>query len=530
MAGFTCLFSVLIIFSIVICRYVILNILLSSALYLVLAILVYVLFPEPLKQIEWLEHIFTGSLITGVIYGGVFGNRPRQAAVPSKYRFTLKLSNGREIYFTNPFDNFIIYGGAGAGKTKSVGKPLLSEYLRHNFAGFIYDFKDYDYTKTAYYLTQKLNYPHKFCPVNFVDPSTSMRFNLIKPSVLTDVLLIQMMDDLLMSRVSKASDRNDWFYAALGLLKGVAYRFYIDFPQICTLPHVINFITQSDSERLEALLRANPRSKALAGGFLDSKNSEKTRASIQFTLSNYLSDLAFNTTVQYILSGDDFDFDLLNPDEPKLLAVANSYALEAIISPIITVLASTSSRKFSKDNEVDFVYFLDEATTTRIPDFEKMPSVLREFRCSFVLLTQSDAKIEKLYGKLDRSSIEANFSNLLIGRTKDTEAIKRYSLFFAKKTEKKKTYTQGKSGSSSNSSTSVSELKELKYEPHFYTKLKPGEFVGNASNSNFEEFHLKFKMYDDSEESAVPIFRIVLPKDIEDNYQGIINDVMNMEI
>ena len=33
------------------------------------------------------------------------------------------------------------------------------------------------------------------------------------------------------------------------------------------------------------------------------------------------------------------------------------------------------------------------------------PSVLREYLCSFVFLTQSAAKIEKIYGKYDRSSI-----------------------------------------------------------------------------------------------------------------------------
>ena len=34
-----------------------------------------------------------------------------------------------KIKFSDPFDNFLIYGGANSGKTKSIGKPLLSNYI-----------------------------------------------------------------------------------------------------------------------------------------------------------------------------------------------------------------------------------------------------------------------------------------------------------------------------------------------------------------------------------------------------------------
>ena len=37
----------------------------------------------------------------------------------------------------------LILAGAGSGKTKSIGKPLMEQYIRSGFAGFIYDFKDF---------------------------------------------------------------------------------------------------------------------------------------------------------------------------------------------------------------------------------------------------------------------------------------------------------------------------------------------------------------------------------------------------
>lgn len=40
-----------------------------------------------------------------------------------------------EFYYY--YSNFLVYGGAGSGKTKSIGKWLLSEYMRLGFAGFV---------------------------------------------------------------------------------------------------------------------------------------------------------------------------------------------------------------------------------------------------------------------------------------------------------------------------------------------------------------------------------------------------------
>ena len=67
------------------------------------------------------------------------------------------------------------------------------------------------------------------------------------------------------------------------------------------------------------------------------------------------------------------------------------------------------SRQFTMRNKVPFVYFLDEMTTVNIRNFETMPSVLREYKVGFVLQTQSGSKVENQYGRLDRSSVEANF-------------------------------------------------------------------------------------------------------------------------
>lgn len=483
---------------------------------------------ESPKEVSWAEVTpFVSSMLMGITYFSMTKNN--NVNKKEKYCFTLNAGT-QQITFADPFDNFLVYGGANAGKTKSIGKPLLEQYIINKFAGFIYDYKDFDYTKTAYNLCKKHNYPFDFYYVSFTDLTRSYRFNPIKPEVLGDEnLLMQLMDDFLSSCQEEKAKRDEWFGFGLGVLKGTAYRFYKDYPQYCTLPHIANFVIHAGKERLTKFLLGSPESKALASGFIDSQDSERTQASIMGTLTNTLSKVAFNKNIMYVLSGDDFDFDLIDPKRPKLLSVCNSFAIEGSISPIIAMLMSISTRKFTMENKVPFVYFLDEATTFKIRDFEKLPSVLREYLCSFVLLTQSGAKLEKIYSKLDRSSVESNFSNMFLGRTKDPEALKYYPIFFGKHEIDKKSRTTGSSSNSSSHSVTVSSVKEERYEGHFFTRLLAGEFVGSAAHSNFGDFHLRFNQYNPGYEEEIPVVNPVLPSDVQANYEKILEDIFSIE-
>lgn len=100
----------------------------------------------------------------------------------TKTIFELSTKRGK-IVFKDPFDNFLVYGGANSGKTKSIGKPLLREYIRNSFAGFIYDYKDFDLTKTAYNLAKKYSFPYQFYYISFADMDRTYRVNPIAPKV-----------------------------------------------------------------------------------------------------------------------------------------------------------------------------------------------------------------------------------------------------------------------------------------------------------------------------------------------------------
>lgn len=430
-----------------------------------------------------------------------------------------------EFYYH--YSNFLVYGGAGSGKTKSIGKWLLSEYMRLGFAGFIYDFKDTDYTRTAYNLIKRHRYPHKFYYVSFDRPERSYRFNPLK--VVRDrTELIQLMEDVLLALLPKKEQQNEWVAGGLGILRGVAFRFWDEFPEHCTLPHILAFIMTASARQLSLFLQQNLVSEMLAGAYLKAEGSEKTQASYLSTLCNNLATVSQNEEIAYVLSGDDFDFNLIDPENPKLFAISNNFSKNSVYAPVIGMLMTISSRQFIMRNKVPFVYFLDEMTTVNIKNFETLPSVLREYLCAFVLLTQSGSKVENQYGRLDRSSVEANFGNQFFGRTKDVESLKYYPMMFGKEEKERRSRSAGKSGGSTNRSVTVSSQKEDIYQGKDFADLEPGEFIGSATRANVSYFKVKLEMYDDRNEEPLPDVRVLEPGELGRNFARILEEVREL--
>lgn len=368
-----------------------------------------------------------------------------------KALLSLHATDGTIIRYYYWFSNFLVYGGAGSGKTKSIGKPLMEQYIRSGFAGFIYDFKDFDYTRTAYNLIRKHGYPHEFYYVNFTDMNRTYRFNpLDRRNIKDRTMLMQLMEDVLGALMPPTSKQDEWYTGALGILNGVAYRLWDEFPECCTLPHIFNFVMKADTEQLQEFLKLND---------------------------------------------------------------------------ISAMVMSIASRSFSMENRVPFVFILDEMTTFKVRDFEKLPSVLREYGAAFLLLTQSEGKLEKLYSKLDRSSIEANFGNIFLGCTQDVEALKYYPLFFGKYEKEKKSTSSGSSGDGRNSSVTISTQKEEIYESKDFASLEPGEFIGMGNRSNIKgHFRKKFRLFE-LEEEPLPVVAFRTEKEISDNYTRILKDI-----
>ncbi|RAI97016.1 type IV secretory system conjugative DNA transfer VirD4/TraG family protein [Chitinophaga skermanii] len=522
----------IILFNVRICRYLIVNLFFSlvsvvGATYGLLSLM-----QGYLSMTKWFYAGIGLEVIVASIYGVLFGLRPgeKEGKKQKVQEFHLETECGNTLTLKNPFDNFLIYGSQGSGKTKSIGKNLLMQYIKYNWVGFVYDYKEGDYTRTAFELIKRFNYAYSVHHINFHNVSCSERVNVIKPSVVKDpVFFTELLSEFFIANMSKEVEKMDFFdVAAIGVLKGIGLRFFFDYPHICTLPHIVNYIAQTDYRKLEAFLNGRRESRGVAAAYVSGEQSEKTRGSILSALGAIISDFSINKQVQYILSGDDFEFNLLDPKNPKLLLLANNHQYDRILSPVVGMMASIYARSFTMENKLNAVNFLDEATTFKIANFEGNLSLLREYRLSTVILTQSPAKIEKRYGPLDLRSIETNCGNKFFGRNLDIIGVESSIKQFAAIDEKKVTSTTGSSTHSRSSSKSISHGKKKKYEPAELMKLKPGQFVGRAQNSNYTEFEFQFKQYVPGQEKDIEIRNVVLESDLIDCYNKIIDDIINI--
>lgn len=476
------------------------------------------------------------SLFTAVLLFLLFSIGKNESSNHSKDNYTnkpleLKVTKGKSVHYFDPYENFLVYAGANGGKTASIGKPLLVQFLELGFSAFVYDAKEFDYAKTIYGYFQRCNKDGLYF-ANFNNVNLSNQFNPIKPSLFSNSTVFEEVnEEFLKSLKGKNSKEDEWFSASLGLYKGISWLFFKHWKEYCTIPHIANFFLHRSTEDLVTLLSKDYKAKAYASAFLKVQDSEKTLASIQFNLSNSLSKIANNENLCFILTGDDFDFDFTNPEKPISFCLCNSHQISNTLSPIMGALVNISSKQYTLDNKNPMLYCLDEATTFNIPDFEKMPSLLREFRVAFLMLTQSSSKVEKLYGKLDLNSIHSNFTNKFFGKTGDVHAVKEYQQLFqmvmnSYKSESKnygKSYSEGET---------TSKRKEFKFDVDFFSHLKSGEFVAVCGASNYVDYHKRFIPYDKNLDREPPMVRdtIITSNDLELYHKNIIKQVYKLTL
>ncbi|CAA7197447.1 type IV secretory system conjugative DNA transfer family protein [Chryseobacterium potabilaquae] len=470
-----------------------------------------------------LTFIYGSSLISSLLFYIFFGKKTTSKDEKEK-KYTIRLEHeGGVIVYDNPFNGFLVYGGAEAGKTSSIGKPLLKEFMRNNFSLFIYDAKDSDYTLTASKIKNDINYPYPIFNLDFFDATKSSRTNIFSKKVISDDILVPVFAEIFFSSFLKDDEKKDeWFDMALGVFKGVTWVFYQHHSDICTLPHICNFIQYANVDQLKAFISKDRIGQNYASALFESEGSEKTQSSILVNLSKTIANFSANKNVSYVLSGDDFEFTLADPTNPKTICVSNNFMAREVISPVVVLLFVALAKQIKFGNQTPIAFFMDEATTFKIPDLEAYPSELREYMVSFVLLTQSAGKIEKKYSKYDRSSLESNLANQFYGWTADIIALENYAKQFSKIDEKYKSFTRS---SNSKQSTTTSSRKEIRYDGEFFGTLKPGEFVGKAKNANIPRFHTRFKPYKGGKADSVVLPRIITKEDIDKNYEKIIKDI-----
>lgn len=419
----------------------------------------------------WLPLFFVHSIIYGLV------DYHKDTVKPSKV-FEVKLKvKGRPLVLGNIRRGVSVMASAGSGKTESVIYGFLEHFKQQGFSGIIHDYKDFEITEMACPLWKDQKVPFRivsFGPIYH-------RVNPIAPRYLPDEESVHEVSRILLENLmeNKDSDENSTsrFFkdAAEGLISGLIWRLRIDYPDFCTLPHVMALYQQLETKSLIKFLRGNLISRTMADAFISGVGSERQTAGVMSTLANAIKKIS-TRKIFMVLSADEIPLDINNIENPSVIALVNNPQKDASLSPVIATITHTISKQMSQRNRKPSFMLLEEASTLRLLNMHRIPATLRSYDIVSVYVLQDKVQNDMMYGEKASKAILSNLSYQFFGKVNDPDTARYYERFF----ELVKIPTRSVSKSSGlNLERRITEgEKEVsKRRAEVFFRLRQGEFV-----------------------------------------------------
>ncbi len=413
--------------------------------------------------------------------------------LPAQYNLKGKIRQSW-INFINPMRGLLVIGSPGSGKSYFVIEHVIRQHIEKGFAMFIYDYKYDDLTKFAYnhYLFHKSKYlvAPRFCIINFDDPNYSHRCNPLDPKNMHDITDAVEASRVIMLGLNRSwlKKQGDFFVESpINFLTALIWflRNYEN-GRYCTLPHVIELM-QVDVEKLFSVLRSEPEIEAYINPFISALQSgaleqlEGQLGAAKIGIARLSSPALY-----YILSGNDFDLDINNPREPKILSLANNPQKQDVYGPILSLYITRMTKIINTKNKLKTSLVVDEFTTVTFLGFDTLIATGRSNKIATTLAIQDGSQLKLNYGKELADVIINICGNIIVGQA-NGEIARQVSERLGK------TLQERESISINSSDTSISRSKQLDYAVPVSTisSLSSGEFVGMVSDNPDELIALK---------------------------------------
>ena len=412
--------------------------------------------------------------------------------LPIVYQYQQKMHKGW-INIVNPFRGILVLGSPGSGKSYSVYEPLIDQMMSKGYAMCVYDYKYPTLSKNVY--NKLLQYKDRykvtpdFCVLNFDDPMHSLRANPTHPSYIIDQADCAEIAELIMLNINKvAREKNDFFTeSSKALLDGTFWylRTHED-GRYCTFPHAIEFLNQ-DYRKVIAMLVSDPDVKTKISSFADAFEAgandqlQGMIASTRIPLSKFTS-----RNLYWILTGDDFNLDINDPQNPKILCIGNNPDREIIYGTCIALYTSRMFKRINHPGRVKSAVLLDEMPTIFLPGVDKILNTCRSNGVVFVVGGQDITQFVRDYGKKESDVLINTPGTTLTGQVTG-ETAKTMANAFGKLDRVRESESIGRS----NDSVSISmQEKEIMPIRNIET-LSTGTFFGRVADTHSQKVDLK---------------------------------------
>ena len=455
----------------------------------------------------------------------------------NKDSFNFKTVNG-VINLGNPFRGIYIQGGAGSGKSASIFEPIIKQIAEQEYTGILYDFKSPE-------LTEKIRASYsgsivKFRNVDFKNPYQSDRINPIAPNYLTkSVIVLEYSQTLVNNLIPESIKKADfWSNNTKMILSGVIWWLKEEHPKFCTLPHAISLLLHTDIKMLLDKVSTNYEAAGMVASLKQSfeKEAGNQTAGILSTVQTAIAQLN-SKDVFWMLSGNDVDLNLNNPQNPTFLCLGNDSTLPQVYAPVISLIISVAMRQMNKPNQQKSVVLLDEAPTIYIPNIEQIPATARSNKIATIFGVQDFSQLVDNYGQDKAQIILANLGNQFFGRVTNGKTAEMVKNLFSKEdrifinkntgTGTGGTIVHTQSNQSKGKSETIQERDRVKVSD--LINLEPGEFYGIIAEGKPKEF-LKTQFLEDFAENEANEKASITEQEMSENYFRIIEEAKSLLI
>ena len=425
------------------------------------------------------------------------------------------------INIRNPYRGTLVMGSSGSGKSESIGNNLLSEFIHQGYCGIVYDFKFPTLTEVAHHAllmhqqTAKADQkPMPFFVLNFQDLLRSHRCNPLSPENIPTLSHAEEFARTIVSNLDRRSIQYPEFFStsSTAWLAALIWFFRTEHPEFSTLPHVISAVLHKDYTQVISMLETNPQSADMVRSIATAieNKAEKQLAGVIASLQIMVSRIN-SPEIAWVFSGEDFNFRINNPADPKLLCIGADPGLADTLSPVISLIITVALKQMNRQGQHKSFVLLDEAPTLYIPRFEVIPATARINRIASVFMAQDFSQMQDMFGRDKTAIIVANLSNQFFGKASTLSTAKTVSEMLGSQASWQTNYSRGNSRDSKgrhnlsyNTSHSLQERVQVK--PQEIMQLPAGEFVGRTVESRLPYFRDQVRLSKEQVSAALEPF------------------------
>jgi len=435
--------------------------------------------------------------------------------IPYLFYFGKRVHNG--WINVNPFRGTLVIGTPGSGKSFGVINPAIRQFVRKGFAILLYDYKNPDLAKIAYYhyRLKKQNdkgYKHRFAVINVNDPRKSLRVNPIKKEYLPTLQDAVEMATSIFNSLNKGGSGSEGgsaqFFSdsAINFLSPcIAFLSKHANGRYASIPHLLAFLNRS-YEEIFTVLFSDIELHSLLSTF---RSSFEKKAFDQLegqvgTLKVAISRLASKESF-WVFSADEVNLKISDPDRPTILVLASDPSKQDINSSLYSAVINRSITLINSKGNLPSAVIADEFPTIYLHKVDNLMATARSNRVAVMLGFQELPQLRQFYKKDIGDTILSITGNLFSGSLRDKQSLDWSEKIYGKKIQ------VGKSMSVNNNQTTLSyqEKMESLIPAGKISALKQGEMVGivalddSATLSKYKTPVFKGKINLDMDEIAM---------------------------